>query len=137
MTANLWLPELEETASNNTLKFSCHDVLQSAQYSLFASCLIFVVARRTLNFPPLQLRCCCSNLFLSTQNATWYAVYVVLCGGHKYALSRLLPNPFCSKTWKTTKQIQDCLFLWRFWSYSAGSNRKYSRVRDDIALEPL
>lgn len=67
-------------------------------WACFASwCLISVAARRTHWTSPLGPRCCCSNLFLSTQNATRYAVCAVqrnecASGRQKQAPSCRLPN---------------------------------------------
>lgn len=64
------LTELEEPTWAEIQPCRC-----SAVSWMFASCcLISVAARRTLNFP--TPRCCCSNLFLSTQNATFVMLFM-------------------------------------------------------------
>lgn len=109
---------------------------------MFASrCLIFVAARAALNFPSSRrgvVALTSSCLPKKKKNATCYAVYAVLWieftpGRHKHALSP--ETQFVAKRGKRlNKSTPVCLCLWRFWSYSAGSDRKYSRVRDDITF---
>lgn len=77
--------------------------------SLFTSCcLISVAARRTPNFP--TRRCCRSNLFLSTQNATCYALCSVqrIWIRPQHALTcTQLPTPNLYKN-----KVEDRLFVY-------------------------
>lgn len=53
---------------------------------------------------------------------------------HSVAYSK---NHFMGETWKNAKhnKTRTVCLCWHFWSHSVGSNRKYSRVRDDIVFE--
>lgn len=126
-TTNLWhsLPELEEPAStqdwNSALVMFCTQ--------LNVACLLVVaqslLPQEGLRTSPLYQRCCCSNLFLSTQNATWYAVYAALliefalAGTHAH--SCLLQ--ICSKTCKNGNiSTMDCLFCCIFGQWGVTGN---------------